>query len=128
MSDTLTIIVSVLVPTIGTQIGFMFFIFRRMDRMEERLTRRMDRADDGRMQIRAEFSEDSEKTRATFRDDLEKTRLEFKGDSEMTRTEFRTEMQEIRTEFTAARTSLARLEGAVEVLRSLAERIAPAPR
>ena len=106
MSETLTAIISVLVPTIGIQIGMMFFIFRRMDRMEERLTQRMDRADEDRNQIRAEFREDSEKTRA----------------------EFRTEMQDVRTELTAVQTSLARLEGAVDVLRSLAERIAPAPR
>ena len=56
MSDTLTIIVSILVPSIGIQFGIMLFMFRRMDRMEEHLTQRMDRADEDRNQIRAELS------------------------------------------------------------------------
>ena len=56
MSDTLTIIVSILVPSIGIQFGIMLFMFRRMDRMEERLTQRMDRADEDRAAIRAELS------------------------------------------------------------------------
>ena len=57
MPETLTAIVSVLVPTIGIQLGIMFFIFRRMDRMEGRLTHRMDRADQDRMAIRTELSD-----------------------------------------------------------------------
>ena len=89
MSETLTAIVSVLVPTIGIQIGIMFFIFRRMDRMEERLVQRMDRADQERTQMR----------------------IEFRG-----------EMHQVRTELNALQTGIARLEGAVEVLRSLVER------
>ena len=89
MTETLTAIVSVLVPTIGIQIGMMFFIFRRMDRMEERLVQRMDRADEDRNRLRAEFQ---------------------------------TEMQEMRSDITALQTSIARLEGAVEVLRGLVER------
>ena len=84
MSETLTAIISVLVPTIGIQIGIMFFIFRRMDRMEERLAQRMDRADEDRIQIRSELA--------------------------------------------AVQTSIARLEGAVEVLRGLVERLVTAPR
>lgn len=91
MPETLTVIVSVLVPTIGIQLGIMFFIFRRMDRMEERLTHRMDRADQDRMAIR-------------------------------------TELSDVRSDLTALQTSIARLEGAVEVLRGLAERIATVPR
>ena len=117
MSDTLTIIISILVPTIGTQIGFMLFIFRRMDRMEERLTQRMDRADDDRTQMRIEFRKDSQKMRAEFREDSQKTRAEFRED-----------MQNTRAELAMLQTSVARLEGAVEILRSLAERIVPAPR
>ena len=106
MSETLTAIVTVLVPTIGIQIGIMFFIFRRMDRMEERLVQRMDRADEDRSQLRAEFRHDSERTRA----------------------EFRTEMQEMRSDITGLQTSIARLEGAVEVLRGLVERFVTTPR
>ena len=102
MSETLTAIISVLVPTIGIQIGIMLFMFRRMDRMEERLTQRMDRADEDRNQVRAELREYSNRTSA--------------------------ELAVMRTDITALQTSIARLEGAVDVLRSLAERIAPAPR
>ena len=91
MPETLTIIVSILVPTIGIQAAMLFFVFRRMDRMEERLTQRMDRADEDRIQIRAELSD-------------------------------------MRVEITSLQTSIARLEGAVEILRGLAERIATVPR
>lgn len=106
MSDTLTIIISILVPTIGIQFGTMLFIFRRMDRMEERLTQRMDRADDDRVQIRAEFRDDSEKTR----------------------TEFREAMQVTRAELVVLQTGIARLEGSVDVLKGLVERFVAARR
>ncbi|MCY4580214.1 MAG: hypothetical protein OXD31_14355 [Chloroflexi bacterium] len=102
MSEALTAIISVLVPTIGIQLGIMFFVLRRMDRMEERLVQRMDRADEDRGQIRIELRESSNRTSA--------------------------ELAVTRTDITALQTSIARLEGAVEVLRSLVERIAPAPR
>ena len=64
MSEALTAIISVLVPTIGIQLGIMFFVFRRMDRMEERLVQRMDRADEDRSQIRIELRESSNRTSA----------------------------------------------------------------
>ena len=102
MTETLTAIVSVLVPTIGIQIGIMFFIFRRMDRMEERLVQRMDRADEDRNRLRAEFRENSEMTRA--------------------------ELAVMRSDITGLQTSIARLEGAVEVLRGLVERFVTTPR
>ena len=95
MSDTLTIIISILVPTISIQFGTTLFIFRRMDRMEKRLTQRMDRADEDRVQIRAEIREDSEKTRA---------------------------------ELVMLQTGVARLEGAIDVLKGLVERFVAARR
>ena len=101
MSDTLTIIVSILVPTIGIQVGIMLFTFRRMDRMEERLTHRMDRADEDRAAIRAELRVESQSIHAEFSD--------------------------IRTQIAALQTGVARLEGAVEILRGFAERISTAP-
>ena len=113
MSDTLTIIVSILVPSIGIQFGIMLFMFRRMDLMEERLTQRMDRADEDRNQIRAELRESSNRTSAELSESSNRTSAE---------------LAVMRTDITALQTSIARLEGAVDVLRSLAERIAPAPR
>ena len=62
-SDILTIIVSVLVPTIGVQVAFFFFVFRRMDKMEERINQRMNTSD-----------EDREKMRLGIRDDFKEVR------------------------------------------------------
>ena len=97
MSDTLTIIVSILVPSIGIQFGIMLFMFRRMDRMEERLTQRMDRADEDRNRNTREI-------------------------------ELSVYSRRIPTYAPTLQTGVARLEGAVEILRGFAERISTAPR
>ena len=129
MSETLAAIVSVLVPTIGIQIGIMFFIFRRMDRLEERITQRMDRADEDRDNMRAEFRQANEATRNELRLANEATRNELRQDNETTRNEsresfqsIREELAEVRTTMTSMQSDIARLEGAVDVLRGLVER------
>ena len=124
MSETLAAILSVPVPTIGIQLGIMFFVFRRMDRMEERLTQRMDRADEDRNNMRAEFRLDNEAIRNELRLDNEATRNELKTSFQS----IREELAEVRATMTSMQTDIARLEGAVEVLRGLVERFVTAPR
>lgn len=105
-SNILTIIVSVLVPTIGVQVAFFFFVFRRMDKMEERINQRMDNTESRLIQRMNTSDEDREKMRLGIRDDF----------------------KEVRDDISDVQTSVARLEGAVDVLRGLVERFVTVPR
>ena len=109
-SDSITTIISILVPTIGVQIAFFLFVFRRMDKLEERLVQRMDE--------RIGTSESHIIQRMDASDEeRDKMRLEIKDD-----------FKEVRDDISLVQTGLARLEGAVDVLRGLVERFVTVPR
>ena len=142
-SETLTIIVSILVPVIVVQAAFLFFVFRRMDRMEERLVQGMDErigSSDSRLTERMDNSEsrliermDNSESRLIERMDNSESRLIERMDAsdeerEKMRLEIRDDLKEARADISVLQTGQARLEGAVDVLRGLVERFVTVPR
>ena len=112
MPSELTTIISILIPVIGMQIIIMLFIFRRMDRaeerqtqerreMEQRLIRRMDRMDANQTNERRESEQRLVKR-------MDKTDEEVSG---------------LRAGMYTLQSGMARVEGAAEVLRDLVDRI-----
>ena len=111
MASELTIIVSVLVPLIAVQIVIMLLLFRRMDRMDARQTEERREMENRLIRDRQEMEQrlirDRQEMEQRLVQRMDKTDEEANG---------------LRTEMSSISNRLARIEGAVEVLRDLVER------
>lgn len=148
MPSELTTIISILIPVIGMQIIIMLFIFRRMDRaeerqtqerreMEQRLIRRMDTMDANQTQERRQTEQrlvqqmnSIDERQTQERRETEQRLVKDIGESEqrlikrMDKTD--EEVSEMRAGMYSISDRLARIEGAVEVLRDMVERFVTA--
>ena len=144
MSSELTIIISVLVPIMGLQIVIMLFLFRRMDGIDARQTEERREVEKRQTEERREMEQrliqrmDGIDARQTEERHATEQRLINRMDGIDTRqTEERREMEQrllnrmdksdeevngLRGEVHSISNRLARIEGAVEVLRDLIER------
>ena len=137
MPSELTTIISILIPVIGMQIIIMLFIFRRMDRaeerqtqerreMEQRLIRRMDRMDANQTEERRH----TEQRLVQQMNSIDERQTQERRESEqrlikrMDKTD--EEVSELRAGTYSISDRLARIEGAVEVLRDMVERFVTA--
>ena len=134
MPSELTTIISILIPVIGMQIIIMLFIFRRIDRteerqteerreMEQRLVQQMNSIDERQTQERRESEQRlvQQMNSIDERQTQERREMEQRLIKRMDKTD--EEVSGLRAGMYTLQSGMARVEGAAEVLRDLVDRI-----